>query len=187
MKYEAVYLYNNRNEFVGVAIKKTDAPQLQSINIWSDNPEDIEDFKRTLTSLNDEDFLRKFWPDASDKEVTDLVEDPTWEPLTLKKDSVVDYDASTIVFAKEPVWGYEFSSTAGPIGPDGLPEGGPVPKANPDTGVVEWKETQEIDREASTFVHKEVMAPDPMEVQERFFKAQEIVARRRAVAFDVPA
>jgi hypothetical protein len=37
-----------------------------------------------------------------------------------------------------------------------------------------------IDQEKSTIVFKKAMVPDPTEAQSRYFKAQEIVARRRA-------
>lgn len=140
MSYEAVYLYNNRNEFLGVAIKKADAPKLQSVNIWSDAPEDIENFKRTLAGLNDENTIRRFWPDAHDPEVGELVEDPNWESLELHEEDVPDWNNSTVVDD-------EFGG---------------------------------IDQEKSTLVFKKAMVPDPTEAQNRYYKAQEIVARRRA-------
>lgn len=139
MQYEAVYLYNNRNEFVGVAIKKAGVPKLQSVNIWSDSSEDVEDFKRTLNGLNNETELRAHWPEAHDPEVAELVEDPEWMPLELHEEDVPDWDASTIV---DDEWGG-------------------------------------IDTEASTIVYKKEMVPDPTEAQDRYFKAQEVVARRR--------
>jgi hypothetical protein len=140
MSYEAVYLYNNRNEFVGAAIKKSDAPKLQSVNIWSSSDEDIEDFRTTLAKLNDEQHLRQFWPDAHDPEVGNLVEDPEWEPLELHEEQVPDWEASTIVDD-------EFGG---------------------------------VDQEKSTIVFKKAWVPDPTEAQNRYYKAQEIVARRRA-------
>lgn len=140
--YEAVYLYNNRNEFIGVAIKKSDAPKLQSVNIWSDSPEDIADFKRTLTDLNDENVLRQFWPSAHDPEVGALVEDPDWEPLELNEADVPDWDASTVIDD-------EFGG---------------------------------INMEKSTIVYKKAMVPDPTEAQNRYYKAQRIVASARALA-----
>jgi hypothetical protein len=96
MQYEAVYLYNNRNEFIGVAIKKANYPQLHSINIWMDDPEDVEDFRQTLTALNEEGALRQYWPSAHDAEVAALVENPEWEELKLHEEEVPDWDASTI-------------------------------------------------------------------------------------------
>lgn len=182
MKYEAVYLYNNRAEFIGAAIKKVDADLLQSVNIWHDTEEEFEDFRKTLASLNDEDTLRKFWPDATDPEVIELVDDPEWEPLELREDQVPDWSRSTVVMVKEPVWGWEFDSQIGPISENGVPEGAVVPAKNPTTGIVEWKDTDEIDHEASDIVYVTKRVPDPMEAQNRFFKAQEIVARRRSLA-----
>jgi hypothetical protein len=195
MKYEAVYLYTNTNQFVGVAIKKVGAPKLESVNIWSDSEEEVADFKRTLAGLNDEGRLRQFWPDAMDPEVVELVEDPEWEPLELHEETVIDWENSTVVAVKQPVWGYEFNPNIGAqIGVDehGQPvfEGGAAPAKNPQTGEVEWQDTDEIDRDASTFVQKKAMVPDPQEAQDRYFKAQEIVARRRAdlaLASDSPA
>lgn len=139
MQYEAVYLYTNTNQFVGVAIKKVGVEKLQSVNIWTNSPEDVEDFKKTLSDLNHEGDLRQFWPDAHDPEVGELVENPEWEPLVLHLGRVPDWDASTIVDD-------EFGG---------------------------------IDQEQSTFVYKDAMVPDPTEAQARYFKAQEIVARKR--------
>lgn len=139
MSYEAVYLYNNRNEFVGVAIKKVDAPKLQSVNIWRQTDEEIEEFKKTLAGLNDENKLRKFWPDAHDPEVGRLVENPDWEPLELHEEDVPDWERSTIVDD-------EFGG---------------------------------IDAEQSTIVYMKAGVPDPTEAQNRYHKAQEVVARAR--------
>lgn len=182
MKYEAVYLYNNSNQFVGVSIKSTEGDRLHTVNIWTDSPEDVEDFKQTLAGLNDEGQLRQFWPDAMDPEVVELVENEEWEPLELHEERVIDWDASTIVMVQQPVFGFWFNSNAGPESMPGVPEGRVEPAPNPETGIVEWKDTEEVDREASTFVHKQAMMPDPQEVQTRYFKAQEIVARRRSLA-----
>lgn len=137
-EFVAVYLYNNRNEFVGAAIKKADAPKLHSVNIWSTS--ETDDFRKTLADLNDEGFLRQFWPDAHDEEVGVLVEDPKWEPLELHEEEVPDWENSTIV---EDEWGG-------------------------------------LDNEKSTIVFKKDWVPDPTEAQQRYYKAQEIVARRRA-------
>jgi hypothetical protein len=139
MSYEAVYLYNSSNEFLGVAIKKADAPKLQSVNVWTDSPEDIADFQATLAGLNDEQELRQFWPSAHDAEVGALVEDPEWEPLELHEEQVPDWEASTLVDDEY---------------------GG-------------------IDQEQSNIVYKPAMVPDPTEAQNRYYKAQEIVARKR--------
>lgn len=93
--FEAVYLYTNRNEFVGVAVKKTNVLKLHSVNIWG--PEDSLDFQNTLNALNDEQELRQFWPNAHDPEVGELVEDPDWERLALHEEDVPDWDNSVIV------------------------------------------------------------------------------------------
>lgn len=142
MSYEAVYLYDRNNQFVGAAIKKADVLKLESVNIWSDDPDQVEDFKKTLADLNHEQLLRQFWPDAHDEEVGALVGDPTWEPLEVHEEDVPDWDASTIIDD-------EFGG---------------------------------IDQEKSTIVFKKAMVPDPTEAQNRYYKAQEIVARRRATA-----
>lgn len=142
MKYEAVYLYTGTNQFIGVAIKKVGLPKLQSVNIWTDSPEDVEDFKSTLAGLNDEENLRQFWPDANDPDVATLVENPDWWPLELHEEQVPDWENSTIVDD-------EFGG---------------------------------IDMEQSTIVLKTAMVPDPTEAQNRYFLAQETVARNRALA-----
>lgn len=142
MQYEAVYLYTNQNKFVGVAIRKAGVEKFQSVNIWTDSPTDVEDFKKTLAALNDESNLRQFWPSANDYEVLELVENPDWEPLELHEADVPDWDASTIVDD-------EFNG---------------------------------IDMELSTIVYKKAMVPNPTEAQDRYFKAQERVARARLQA-----
>lgn len=182
MKYEAVYLYNNSNQFVGVSIKSAEGDRLHTVNIWTDSPEDVEEFKKTLAGLNDESELRQFWPDAMDPEVVELVENPEWEKLALHEDEVIDWDASQIVMVQQPVFGFWFNSNSGPESAPGVPEGAVEPAPNPETGVVEWKDTDEVDRDASTFVYKRAMVPDPQEAQNRYFKAQEAVARKRALA-----
>lgn len=184
MKYEAVYLYNNSNEFIGASIKSVEGDRLHSVNIWTNSPEDVEDFRKTLAGLNDEQWLRQYWPDAEDPAVLELVESD-WEPLELHEQKVIDWDNSQIVMVKQPVWGFWFNSNAGPVitvNGEEVPEGAVEPAPNPDTGIVEWEDTQEIDNEASTFAHKMAMMPEPNEAQARFFKAQEIVARSRALA-----
>jgi hypothetical protein len=148
MQYEAVYLYNNLNQFLGVSIKSVGSDRLQTVNIWTEG--EVEDFKRTLGDLNNESVLRQFWPSAHDPEVGELVENPQWEPLELHEEEVPDWDASTIVDD-------EFGG---------------------------------IDTEKSNFVMMVAMVPDPTEAQNRYYKAQEIVARRRAeraLASDAPA
>lgn len=174
MQYEPVYLYDSNGVFVGAAIKKANAPQLQSVNIWSDSDEETADFRKTLDGLNSEQELRKFWPRADDPEVGKLVEDPEWEPLELHKGRVPDWDASTVVMVKQSVWGYDYNSEADAV----------LPLPNPTTGQVEWRETQEMDTDASNIVYKDAMVPDPTEAQTRYFKAQETVARQRMAAVD---
>ena len=139
MKYEAVYLYTNTNQFVGVAIKKVGVAKLDSVNIWSDSPEDIEDFKKTLNDLNDESALRQFWPPAHDEEVGRLVNTDSWEPLELHEEDVPDWENSTIVDD-------EFGG---------------------------------IDMDQSNIVYRKAWVPDPTEAQNRYYKAQEQVARAR--------
>lgn len=138
MKYEAVYLYNNKNEFLGVSIKSIGGDRLHSVNIWTEH--ETEEFKKTLAGLNDESVIRDFWPEAHDADVGVLVEDPEWEPLELHLEKVPDWDNSHVVDD-------EFGG---------------------------------IDMEKSTIVYKTDLVPDPTEAQNRYFKAQEIVARRRA-------
>jgi hypothetical protein len=177
MKYEAVYLYTSEGLFIGVSIRKADTLKLHDTNIWTQSSKDIEDFKQTLARLNDEDTLRHYWPDAFDKEVTDLVEDPTWEPLELHEESVPNWAESTLVYKKVSAFGYDYDSTTDSV----------QPKPNPETGRVEWRQSDEIDDDATIIIYEQKKVPDPQEVQNRFFKAQEIVARRRAAAFATPA
>jgi hypothetical protein len=138
MKYEVVYLYNNKNEFLGVSILAPSKDRLQTINIWTEN--EVDDFKKTLAGLNDEDLIRQFWPSAHDPEVGVLVEDPDWEPLVLHEESVPDWENSQVV--------------------------------DDDFGG--------IDMDKSQIVYKKASVPDPQEAQNRYFKAQEIIARKRA-------
>jgi hypothetical protein len=139
MSYEAVYLYDRNNQFVGAAIKKADVLKLESVNIWTQ--EDSDDFQKTLTDLNNEQLLRAVWPDADDPQVEELVLDPDWEPLELHEEDVIDWDASNLV--DDEYGGIDFAN--------------------------------------SDVVYKKAMVPDPTEAQNRYYKAQETVARRRVV------
>lgn len=171
MKYEAVYLHTREGEFVGAAIKKAGTLKLYDTNIWSESQSDVEDFRATLTRLNDENVIRQFWPEAMDPEVVELVEDPEWEKLELHNERVPNWAKSTLVYKKDSVWGYEYDGATDSVQPRPGPEGQP-----------EWKDSQELDDEATTIVYENRMVPDPQEVQNRYFKAQETVARRRALA-----
>ena len=139
--FEAVYIYSGRNEFIGAAIKKAGVPKLESVNIWT--TEETEDFKETLSGLNDEDRLRQYWPDAHDPEVGELVENPEWEPLELHEEQVPDWDQSELVED-------EFGG---------------------------------IDTAKSNIVYVKAWVPDPTDAQNRYYKAQETVARHRMNAY----
>lgn len=143
MQYQPVFVYDQANQLLGMGIAKIGVPKLQSVNLWANTPEDIEDFKRTLSKLNGEATLKAFWPEADDQHVAELVKDPEWEPIqNWSEEDVPDWENSLVVLD-------EFES---------------------------------IDPDESTIVYKRAMVPDATEVQQRYYKAQETVARRRAEA-----
>jgi hypothetical protein len=102
MAFEAVVVYNMDGDFLGYGIKKPDTLQLQSVNIWAEDPEQITDLQAQLGRLNQAVDIRSFWPDVRDPEVVNILSDPNWMPIETSPMEVVDEDNSNFVWIEEP-------------------------------------------------------------------------------------
>ena len=102
MSFEPVYVYDGDGNFIGSSIHKSGSQKLHTANLWKETPEDVEDFNAQLTRLRDQADVLAFWPDSSDPEVTALIDDPTWEPLSKESIEVVDEDKSVFIWEEAP-------------------------------------------------------------------------------------
>jgi hypothetical protein len=75
MTYEAVTVYNLDGDFLGYGIKKPEVIQLQSVNVWNESPEEIEDLNKQLIRLNQASDILEFWPDVRDPAVVSVVDE----------------------------------------------------------------------------------------------------------------
>lgn len=99
MTYRHVAVFELDGTFVGYSIIGDGAHKLQSTHLYSeDEGQDLED---RLRELNDSNAVLAAWPDARDPEVQALVADPTFEPIEMVKQDVVDEDNSYIVLLKD--------------------------------------------------------------------------------------
>jgi hypothetical protein len=152
--YQAVLVYDPQGEFLGYSVKADGAPKLHSTNIWSEDEK--EKFIEQLNSLNQSVAITSAWPSASDPEVLEILSRENFMPVEEALVEVVDDDNSHLVYTQEPELDF-----------DGQPTGNNV--------------DGELDREASVFVYKNIMAPvRPSDVMERTKAACEIVAKRRS-------
>jgi hypothetical protein len=102
MTYEAVTVYNLDGDFLGYGIKKPEVIQLQSVNVWNESPEEIEDLNKQLNRLTQASDILEFWPDVRDPAVVALLDDPNFMPLKTSPVSVVDEGESHFVWFEEP-------------------------------------------------------------------------------------
>lgn len=160
--YSVVFIYDQTGRALGYGIKKPKVNQLHSINIWE--AEEIPTLRMTIDMLNEQAVLSAHYPDADDPEVLELVEDPQWEPLALKEDRVIDMDKSVLLYARKPM-----------VDDDGFPV-----FIGDEIMLSDEIDYDQPDTENSLIVHKTVVAPDPTEVQQRIYKAMNLVARKRA-------
>lgn len=154
MAYQAVLVYTTDGEPLGYSIKKSDAFKLQSTNIWTED--EIPKLNEQLGRLNESVELSSVWPDANDPEVKAVLANPSFMPIEMHLEDVVDDDNSWFVYTQEP----EYDINGDPTG------------ENVDG---------ELDQEASVIKTKKMMVPvRPSEVMERTKAACEQVARARA-------
>lgn len=100
MAYRHVAVFELDGTFIGFAIKEENNKTLQSTHLY---PEDggTADLTKRLAELNDSQAILGAWPDARDPEVQALVNDPSFEPIEMIKQEVVDENESYIVYVKD--------------------------------------------------------------------------------------
>lgn len=154
MGYRSVAIYSMDGAFVGYGIKG-DAPKLQTTNIYVEGEE--AKLKEQLSSLNQTQDIRAFWPNPKDPEVLALLADESFVPIEYEEREVVDDEHSYYVWQQEP----EVDET-------GMPTGRMV-------------QGSALDEGASVIRYKMGRVPKrPTDVMWRIKRASEVVARRRA-------
>lgn len=97
--YSHVAVFELNGEFLGYAIKENNNRTLQSTHLYAEDEGD--DLTKRLNELNNSQAILNAWPDARDPEVQALVNDPTFEPIEMIEDEVLDEDNSYIIYRKE--------------------------------------------------------------------------------------
>lgn len=97
--YSHVAVFELDGAFLGYAIKEDNNRTLQSTHLYAEDEGD--DLTKRLNELNNSQAILNVWPDARDPEVQDLVNDPTFEPIEMIEDEVLDEDNSYIVYKKD--------------------------------------------------------------------------------------
>lgn len=153
--YDHVAVFTLDGQFLGYSIKDANAQKLQTTNLYSEA--ESEQLVARLQELNDGKAILAVWPNARDPEVEALVNDPSFHPVEMVEDDVIDEDNSYIVHIKEPEADIHGNLTGEMI----------------DGGI--------IDQEASVIVYKKMRVPArPSDYMERTKAACEAVARQRA-------
>ena len=99
MAYRHVAVFELDGQFLGYTVKKDDAHKLQSTHLYSEDEGDA--LTDRLRELNDSQTVLAAWPDARDLDVQALVNDPSFEPIEMSDEEVVDNDNSYIVYLKD--------------------------------------------------------------------------------------
>lgn len=155
MKYNAVAVMTLDGEFVGYAIKGDQAQKLQSTNLWFDGEEDK--IGEQLGRLNQQIGINAHWPDPRDPDVVKILDDPTFMPIEMTDQEVVDEISSYLVWKKTAE----------------------VDEHGNETG--RMVDSEELDPDHSVLVYKTVKAPkNPSDLTYRMRAACEQVARQRA-------
>jgi len=97
--YRHVAVFELDGQFLGYTVMEQNALKLQSTNLYSED--EGEDLAKRLAALNDSQAVTSVWPDARDPEVQALVDDPSFEPIEMSDEEVVDNDNSYIVYLKD--------------------------------------------------------------------------------------
>lgn len=97
--YYHVAVFTLEGDFLGYAIKEDNDHTLQSTHLYAE--EEGEDLAKRLAELNESQSVLAAWPDARDPEVQELVNDPSFEPIEMVKDEVLDEENSYIVRKKD--------------------------------------------------------------------------------------
>lgn len=86
--------------FLGYTIKNSEAPKLQTTNLWSDAEEAQLD--EQIERLNHKVGILAYWPDPRDPEVRQYTDDPNWEPVAPEPVEVVDEENSIFIWNRLP-------------------------------------------------------------------------------------
>lgn len=163
MSFEALYVYNDKSQFIGYVLKDPQVPdRLQSNLLYREN--EVEKLNKRLAELNEDVDLKQHWPHPQDPAVRQLLADPTFCPINYVEREVVDDDASFYVW--EQVQDVDERGN---------------PKFDLITGKPVMVQGENIDRDASVIRYKLAKVPEkPTDEVFRIKKACEVVARQRA-------
>jgi hypothetical protein len=154
MTYVKALVYDSEGNFRGYTTLNHEANKLKSTNLWSE--EEQPKLDEQLDRLNVDTQLKATWPRTDDPDVIALLQNRSWMPYQTKLAKVVDDAQSHYVYHQEP----EVDALGNPTGR--------MTKGH-------------LDEEASVIRFKMAEVPvNPIDVQIRTKRAQEIVARHRA-------
>lgn len=97
--YKHVAVFTLEGDFLGYAIKEDTNRTLQSTHLYAETEGD--DLSKRIDELNKSKQILKAWPDAHDPEVQALINDPTFEPIEIANEEVIDTENSYIVYFKD--------------------------------------------------------------------------------------
>jgi hypothetical protein len=97
--YRHVAVFELDGTFIGYAVKEANNRTLQSTHLYGE--EEGEDLAKRIAELNESQTVLAAWPDARDPDVQRLVNDPTFEPIEMANEEVVDEENSYIVYLKD--------------------------------------------------------------------------------------
>lgn len=97
--YRHVAVFELDGTFLGYAVKEANNRTLQSTHLYAE--EEGEDLAKRIAELNESQTVLAAWPDARDPEVQKLVNDPSFEPIEMTDEEVIDEDHSYIVYLKD--------------------------------------------------------------------------------------
>jgi hypothetical protein len=86
-------------QFLGYSIKQDRVNRLQSTHLYAEAEE--QELAKRLQELNEKQAITSVWPDARDPEVQALVNDPSFEPIEMTEEEVMDTENSYIVYLKD--------------------------------------------------------------------------------------
>jgi hypothetical protein len=97
--YRHVVVFDLEGQCLGYSIIEDGALKLQSTHLYSE--EEGGDLAKRIAELNESQAVTSAWPDARDPEVQALVNDPSFEPIEMTDEEVVDTDNSYIIYLKD--------------------------------------------------------------------------------------
>lgn len=96
--YSHVAVFTLDGEFLGYTVKEDNNRTLQSTHLYAED--EGEDLAKRIAELNESQNVLAAWPDARDPDVQQLVDDPTFEPIEMTDEEVVDEESSYIIYLK---------------------------------------------------------------------------------------